>query len=227
MIDMRRISALSLLAGCVTVASVPAWPQSGEPERVPLIMTKLPPPNSALYKRIIKHAGKAKGQVLTLTKTEMWAVPKENVDAVKKAAAEHGVGVNPLGSDWNQLFHKAPTDMSMDDKQKTMMEKAKASTSTMGVGMMATPMAPMVEYALTKDHNDPAASRNPARISIAVKEGVVLTVTRSNVDVKPNMCIWRGTVDGTGAPVTIMWWPGGKMTGTLQHEGRIYSFRHM
>jgi Metallo-peptidase family M12 len=24
-----------------------------------------------------------------------------------------------------------------------------------------------------------------------------------------------------------MWWPGGKMTGTVQHEGRIYSIRHM
>jgi hypothetical protein len=41
------------------------------------------------------------------------------------------------------------------------------------------------------------------------------------------MCIWRGTVEGTGAPATIMWWPGGKMAGTLQHEGRIYSIRHM
>src|SRR5262249_23888788 len=37
----------------------------------------------------------------------------------------------------------------------------------------------------------------------------------------------RGTVDGTDAPATIMWWPGGKMAGTVQHEGRIYSIRHV
>src|SRR5262245_59202801 len=24
-----------------------------------------------------------------------------------------------------------------------------------------------------------------------------------------------------------MWWPGGKMAGTVQHQGRIYSIRHM
>ena len=227
MIKSRTIHA-TFLVGCLALpAAGPALAQGGEPERVPLIMTKLPPQNSPLYKRIIKHAGKAKGQVLTLTKTEMWAVPKENVEAVKKAAAAHGVGVNQLGEKWNHLFHKAPSDMTMDDKQKTMMEQAKSSRSTVSIGMMETPMAPMVEYALTKDHNDPTTSRDPARISVAVNDKTTLTVTRSNVDVKPNMCIWRGTVDGTGAPVTIMWWPGGKMTGTLQHEGRIYSFRHM
>jgi len=41
------------------------------------------------------------------------------------------------------------------------------------------------------------------------------------------MCIWRGAVEGTDAPATIMWWPGGKMAGTLQHQGKIYSIRHM
>jgi len=55
-------------------------------------MTKLPPRSSALYSRLLKLAGEAKSQVLTLTKTEMWAVPKENVDAVKTAAAELNVG---------------------------------------------------------------------------------------------------------------------------------------
>ena len=60
-------------------------------------MTKLPPSGSPTYKRIIGKAGKARGQVLTLTKTEMWEVPKENVEAVKKAAAEHGAVANTAG----------------------------------------------------------------------------------------------------------------------------------
>ena len=41
------------------------------------------------------------------------------------------------------------------------------------------------------------------------------------------MCVWRGVVEGTDAPATIMWWPGGKIAGTVQHQGRIYSLRHM
>ena len=231
MINARRLRAPLLLgsASCVSPSGRP-WPRP-QPERVPLIMTKLPPPNSALYKRIIKHAGKARGQVLTLTKTEMWEVPKENVDAVKKAAAEHGANATQLGSDWNQVFHSAPADMKMNDKQKTMMENAKASKSTMGVGMMAAPMAPMVEYALTKDAGPniggPATSKEAARITIKLSDKTELTIVRTSVDIKPDMCIWRGAVEGTDAPATIMWWPGGKMAGTLQHEGRIYSIRHM
>jgi metallopeptidase family M12-like protein len=227
MIFCVRMVGTSLGLGCVVLlAAGPASAQS-ESERVPLIMSKLPPQNSALYKAIKKHAGKATGQVLTLTKTEMWAVPKGNVDAVKKAAAQHGVGVNQLGSDWNHIFHSAPADMQMNDKQKSMMDQAKASRSTSNVGMMAAPVAPMVEYALTKDANTPAAAKELAKIMVKLSETTVLTITRSSVDIKSDMCIWHGTVDGTDAPATIMWWPGGKMAGTLQHEGRIYSIRHM
>jgi hypothetical protein len=224
------VSSISLLGCLLWVGAGPASAQ-GQPERVQLIMTKLPPAGSPKYKSIIGKAGKARGQVLTLTKTEMWDVPKENVEAVKKAAAEHGAAANQLGTDWNDVFRSAPSDMRMNAKQAEMMDKAKASKSTMGVGMMAAPMAPMVEYALTKDAGPnigaPPSSRDPARITIKLSDKTVLTVLRSNVDIRKDMCIWRGKVEGTDAPATIMWWPGGKMTGTVHHEGRIYSIRHM
>ena len=45
-------------------------------------------------------------------------------------------------------------------------------------------------------------------------------VSRVGVDVKHEMLIWRGTVDGTGAGATIMWWPGVAMTGIVRHEGQ-------
>ncbi len=230
MINAPAIRTSLLVASFVALAVGAALAQS-EPQRVPLIMTKLPPSNSALYKRIIKQAGKARGQVLTLTKSEMWEVPRENVEAVKKAAAEHGANATQLGSDWNQVFHSAPSGMKMTDKQKSMMENAKDSKATMGVGMMATPMAPMIEYALTKDAGPniggPATSTEAARISIKLSDSTELTIVRTSVDIRSDMCIWRGAVEGTGAPATIMWWPGGKMAGTLQHQGKIYSIRHM
>jgi hypothetical protein len=222
-----RIAGAAALAGYLgCLAAAPALAQD-EQERVPLIMSKLPPQGSGLYNAIKRHAGKAKGQVLSLTKTEMWAVPKRNVEAVKKAAAQHGVGVDQLGSDFNHVFHSAPADMAMDDKQKSMMDRAKASRASMGVGMMLAPRAPTVEYALTKDASEPAAAHEAVKIIVRLSADKVLTITRTSVDIKPTMCVWRGTVDGTEAPATIMWWPGGKMAGTVQHEGRIYSIRHM
>jgi hypothetical protein len=219
------------LFSAALISSGSAVAQGAGPDRVPLIMTKLPPSGSAKYKAIISKAGKARGQVLTLTKTEMWEVPKENVEAVKKAAAAHGAAATQVGADYNEMFHPAPVDMRMSPKQSGMMEMAKASKSTMGVGMMATPMAPMVEYALTKDAGPnivaPPATREAAKIRVKLNDTTELTIVRSNVDIRKDMCVWRGEVEGTGAPATIMWWPGGKITGTVQHQGRIYSLRHM
>ena len=54
-----------------------------------------------------------------------------------------------------------------------------------------------------------------------------MTVTRTSVDIKSDMCIWRGTVEETGALVTLMWWSNGQMAGTIEHKGHFYSIRHM
>jgi hypothetical protein len=229
MCAVGALGATALLGYSLWLQSTPAWAQ--QVDRVPLIMTKLPPQNSATYKRIIGKAGKARGQVLTLTKTEMWEVPRENVEAVKTAATQHGAKATQLGDDYNQVFHSAPADMKMGDKQNHMMDMAKASKATMAVGMMAAPMAPMVEYALTKDAGPnigaPPVTKDAARISVKLSDQTVLTIVRAGVDIRKDMCVWRGEVEGTGAPATIMWWPGGKMAGTVQHQGRIYSIRHM
>jgi hypothetical protein len=222
-----RFVCPTLLLACMVLPSAGPVLAQAQPERVPLIMSKLPPQDSATYKAIKKRAGKATGQVLTLTKTEMWSVPKGNVQAVKNAAAQHGVGVDQLGDDWNHVFHSAPSGMPMSDKQKSMMDQAKGSKATMGVGMMAAPKAPTVEYALTKDAQERGAARDLHKIMVKLSEQTTLTIVRTSVDIKTDMCIWRGRVEGTDAPATLMWWPGGKMAGSVQHEGRIYSIRHM
>ena len=193
------------------------------------MILKLPPQKSAVYKAIKRLAGKVAGQSLPLTKCEMWSVPKENVEAVKQAAVRYGVIVKQLSEDWNQIFQKAPANITISDQQKHMMEIAKAAKSTIGIGMMAAPFGPMVEYALTKDvatdgRTDPHGF---AKIRVALSEKTILTITRTSVDIKPDMCIWHGRVEGTDLPASIMWWPSGKMTGSVQHEGRIYSIRHM
>ena len=226
MLSLRVICRTPLLAFLLWLATAPALSQH-EQERVPMIMSKLPLQSSTTYKAIWKHAGEATTQVLTLTKAEMWSVPPSNVEAVRKAADRYGVGVNQLGADWNHVFRSAPADMSVNDRQKAIMAQVKSSKATMRVTMMLPPRAAMVEYALTKDANLQAPSKEPAKIILNLNEKTVLTITRTSVDVKSDMCIWRGTVDGTDAPTTIMWWPGVTMTGTVQHEGRIYSIRRM
>jgi hypothetical protein len=197
-------------------------------QSVPLIMIK---PQGAsfgtsslrkLYAALKKRAGTATTQILPLTKAEVWTVPKTKVDAVRNAAARRGVIMSALGATWNHVFRKAPLDTTMNDHQKSLVEKAKTSQATMAVDIMTTPAAPLVEYALTKD-----IGKQDSRIAVALSDDTVLTILRTSVDVRSDMCVWRGVVEMTGAPATLMWWPGGRMTGTVEHRGRIYSIRHM
>jgi hypothetical protein len=85
----------------------------------------------------------------------------------------------------------------------------------------------MMEYALIKDADVPAASQRASTITVALSDNTMLTINRTSVDIRADMCVWRGMVEGTGEPATLMWWPGGKTAGMVQHKDKLYSIRHM
>ena len=144
---LRVLWAAPLLGSVLWIAAAPVTAQVEE-ESVPLIMMK--PQGAAfgssnlrkLYAALKKRAGKATSQVLPLTKAEVWRVPKAKVDDVRSTAARHGVIMSTLGATWNHVFHKAPADTKMTNQQKSMMDNAKASKATMGVGIMTAPLPP-------------------------------------------------------------------------------------
>ena len=247
-----RIIRLTALLGCLMLGSPTLALAQADQQRVALIMSKLPPQKSAAYKRLKARADRPTVQVLALSKSEIWSVPAAKVDTLTRAAARRGVKVMPFigrtvsaetkrrrtrgaipeasrepRDDWNQIFRLAPADIKMNDKQKQLMQIARASQSTVEVGVMAASFAPVVEYALTKDAGSQSPSRESAKITVALSQSTVLTINRTSVDIKPRMCIWHGSVEGTEAPATIIWWPDGKMAGSVQHQGRLYSIRHL
>src|SRR5262245_27583051 len=190
--------------------------ESGEPSRV-----------RNFFRSMKRRIAAVTGQVLPFTKCEKWSVPKANLEAVKQEAAKRGVVVTELGADWNHVMRSAPDDTPLSDKQRAMMELAKAGKATAGVKLMAAPPPAVLEHALMKDANNPAAPRDAGKITVAHSDNVTKTIIRTGVDIKPDMCIWRGVVEETGALVTLMWWPNGRMAGTVQERDRIYSIRHM
>jgi hypothetical protein len=219
-----------LLLGCciwLAASSAPAEAEAeAEAERVQLIMSKLPAQHSAAYRAIRRLAGSAARQILPLTKCEMWSVPRKNVDAVKIVAAQHGVGVKILGEDWNHLFRSPPAHMTMDEKQKALLQRLTASEATSSVHIVAVPAPGVVEYALTRNTSSAASAKVP-KIELRLSNQVLLAVRRTSVKRRTNKWIWTGRVEGTGAPVTLFWWPSGRMAGTIRHRGRIYSIRYM
>jgi hypothetical protein len=214
---------LTALLGClILLAGMPAHARADEPVR--LILSNLPPPGSPAYQDVRRQAGKATGQALPMTKSEMWSVPKAKVEAVRKAAAGHGIAVHELGGDWNHVFHPAPADIKLSPQQSAMIERVLAAKATQGIRLLVASAPSVVEYALTAEAAGKGAA---AGITLMLGGGETLTITRRTVDMRSDMCVWRGLVAGTDQPATLMWWPQGKIAGSVQHAGRLYSIRHL
>ena len=80
----KCLISASVLSGYLLWLGVGAVASQASEERTPLIMTKLPPSGSPAYEAIRKRAGEVVVQTLSLTKAEMWSVPKANAEAVTR-----------------------------------------------------------------------------------------------------------------------------------------------
>ena len=215
------ISAALLSIGLSFIGVGKALSQTSR-EHVPLVLSRLPPPNSAAYKAVRARAGDVAVRALTLTKAEMWSVPRPNAEAVASMAPRYGIQVSRLEERWNHIFVRAPAGVAMDASQRAMMQRAMASNAATDIALFVPPQAGVVEYALTR--NQSAAASGDTAIKVTLNHTIV-TIHRTGLSMKPDMLVWRGIVEGTGAPATLMWWPGAQMVGVIQHEGRTYSIR--
>jgi hypothetical protein len=201
-------------------------------ERSELILSNLPPKGSKAYRDLLRLAGKeAKGQVLGFTQSEMWSMPKSRIEGVIRGGATLGVKTTTLGPDWNHVLKAPSAPMPMTGAQEAMMNSMKASKETMGLGVMAAPDPAVVEYALMKDvETKSGAARSgslPSRIVIPLNDKESITVQRTKVDMKENGCTWRGTIEGTGEQVMLMWWKGGRFSGMFTYRGNMYTLKNM
>ena len=231
-----RASFALLLGLCIGVAASPVLAQSEE-ERVNLIVSKAPlegkhakgksggPSDARAFAEVKKQAGDASGHAMSMTKAETWSVPKHKVEAIKQAAAKFGLIVREADEASTHILQAKPADtMTLTDKQRAMMDLAKASKGTMNVRLVLGPTPEMLEHALTRKSEE---GYGLTEIKVCLNEDTTLTISRTSVVIKPDRSIWRGIVESTGARVTLMWWPNGKITGTLQNDGRMYGIKHL
>jgi metallopeptidase family M12-like protein len=201
--------------------------------RSELVLTNLPPRGSRAYKDLLGLAGKeANGQVLGFTQSEMWSMPSARIEGVIRQGEALGVKMTRLSADWNQILKPPSAPMAMSGPQETMLKVVEGAKETMGVGMMASPNAAVVEYALMKDHDPKSAIGNrPAalisKIAIPLNGKETIIVRRTSVDMRHDGCTWRGEIDGTGEPVMIMWWKSGRFTGMLTYRGHMYTLMNL
>lgn len=217
---------------CVALAAVSmcAGPSlaADDAKSVGLVMSKLPPHGSGDYKALRKLAGKATGQALKMTGAEVWNVQPERVEALLAAAAAKGVVVTRLDATWNHALAPMDKNAAMTPEQSSMMSKSMGSKAAMGMSMMALPQAGVMEYALTKDmESSTSRSRSHQTLVIPLNATTSVTARRTSVKAAGDGLIWHGAIEGTGEPVTLMWWPGNRLSGSVTYKGHVYAIKSM
>ncbi len=106
------------------------------------------------------------------------------------------------------------------------MHKSMESKAAMGMRMMELPDAATMEYALTKGMNAPDQGAPPSLV-IPLSDKVSVTAKRTGVTKSGDGYIWRGVIDGTDDPVTLLWWPGGRLAGTINYGGHMYVIKNL
>ncbi len=114
-----------------------------------------------------------------------------------------------------------PADTKMSPKQAEMMHKSMDSKAAMGMTMMDLPKPAVMEYMLTKGMNEPDQGTPPSLV-IPLNHKDTVTAHRTGITKTADGYIWRGIIDGSGEPVTLLWWPDGRVAGTVTHAGRMY-----
>ena len=215
-----------IAASTVFLSGSMAGAQSGAVQArdatVEIILSHLPLKTSRAFFALRKIAGNPAGEILPMTKSEVWRVQPQNLRALGELAAKSGVTTRIVGTASINALAPMPENANMTGKQAQMMHEVKQRKSTMGIEMMALPEAPILEYALMHRAGD-----GPAAIKIALNRTTTITVHRTSVAQEGDRYLWHGAIAGTDEPVTLIWWPQGRLTGTILHAGRVYTVQSM
>ncbi len=195
--------------------------------KINAILSHLPAAGSASYAALHAAAGRPKGEVLEMTKAELWVVDTKRFKAFAAEAQRLGVKITKLDDSSNHILAPMPHAAPMTEAQTSMINEAMSSKAAMGMSMMALPEPSTEEYALTRGMHDRGDKAPPSDIVIALSVNITVTARRTSITKTASNYVWHGTVTSTGEPVTLLWWPSGRLTGTVTYHGKLFAIRAM
>ena len=192
-----------------------------------IILSDLPAHGTPAYDALKAASGATSGQMLDMTHAEMWAVPRARLEALKAKAGKAGASIIELDASWNHMMRPMAEGQAMTAKEKDMMTDTMAQKPVMGVSMMALPESKVMEYALTKGMTGAGDTAPGSELVIPITDKLTVTARRVSVEKTADGYIWQGTIAETGESVTLLWWPGGRLTGTVSYKGHVYALKNM
>lgn len=222
----------TLLAACAALAITAGyWPGVHAADgagKVEVVLSGLPNKMKIRsYQKLKELSGASVMRRLAMTRSEVWLVDEGRIEALSTAARRYGVKVMRVGREAMTMMTPMRTEPAMKPAQSAMMKRAMSSSAVMGLTMMHTPDQAIMEHALTKDMDADAGSLPPVSIILPLDSSTTILVRRTRVELTADGCIWHGEIEGTGEPVALIWWAGGRLAGSISHQGRLYSIRHM
>ena len=173
-----------------------------------------------------RAAGSPRVEPLDMSKGEVWSIGAKHLKSFKSAASRHGVRVATAKHAVISPMLK-PGKIKLSAEQRSMMALAKGSDATMGVMLAQTPQPATMEYLITRGMNHPANAQAPPVIDLAIDETRKLRLRRTRIERASDRWIWHGVVEGTDQQATLLWWPSGRLSGSITHDKSMYSIRDM
>ena len=225
---MRSRPRTSAMLAAFVLALLAAYGLAGvsAEEQTGVILTHLPDKASAEYKALRDVGAPIGGRDLTMTGAEMWTVPEAHYAALRDAAMKQGVALHRLGDSATPEVATVMSAGSMTPAQQEMMHKTMESKAAVGMSMMKLPDPATMEYMLTERMNAPAGSA-PQTVLIPLNDKLTVTARRTELSKTDDGYIWRGVIDETGEPITLLWWPTGRLAGTVMYKGHAYVIKNL
>ena len=111
----------------------------------------------------------------------------------------------------------------MTPTQQEMMHKTMESKAAVGMSMMKLP-----DHGIHADGKDERSRRqHPQTVLIPLNDKLTVTARRTELSKTDDGYIWRGVIDETGEPIRLLWWPTGRLAGTVTYKGHAYVIKNL
>ncbi len=221
------------------MTALPATAQDdGAEAPTSMVIWNLPPKDSPAYKYLRDIAGVVGGEELARSNAEMWLLEPFRAEMLRHAGGEQGVQMIELGKSYNELMagvanRVESSEMPADPgPYAAYMQQMMKSPSVTAVTIMMVKPPAMMEYALARGQQEsigtwaaPESMRD--EIVIQINQTEKITVKRNRVETLADRTIWHGTIAGSQMPVSLIWWPGGKLTASFSYRNKMYAIRNL
>lgn len=214
---------------CSAFLAMPVAAAASSSSDVRTVVLENPPKaGSRVREALARAAGSPRVEPLDMSKGEAWSIGARHLKSFKSAASRYGVEfATGRGYAMSPMLMPMRGKMKMSTEQSQMMALAKSSNATMSVMMARTPKPATMEFLLTRGMNEPVDAQAPPIIELAIDEKRKIRLNRTRIERASDRWLWHGVVEGTDQQATLLWWPSGRMSGSITHLNMMYSIRDM